>query len=379
LGRNHLGQRVRVHDVVYGTRKDAQRYLTDKLKRRDDGLPVALSHETLGEWVKEWLANWTGTKSPRSRADAVHVWRRIFEYDTLLGGVKLTALSPERVQRFIAQLQSTKKRKQVSGKGWVETDALLAPRTIRIYHGALRHVMNEALRLGKVSRNVVSLVRAPALVRADRNYLTAEQAEQFLAASAGDRFHALWSVLLLGGLRPGEACALKWSDVDGETLRVQRALVWLSGAPPMFEAPKNGKARTIALGDRLVKILQRHRVAQAKWRLQMGASWEDQDLLFTTETGRPLHVHNIVVRHFKPLLKKAKLPNLRLYDLRHTHATLLLAAGEHPKVVQERLGHSSITLTLDVYSHVVPGMQEKAAERLDALLASTKAAGAARA
>src|ERR1019366_2069788 len=213
LGRDHLGQRVRVHDVVYGSRKDAQRYLTEKLKRRDDGLPVALSHETLGEWVEEWLKNWTGTKSPRSRADLRSIWKRIWAYDSLLGGVRLTALSPERIQRFVAQLQSTKKRKQVPKEGWVETDALLAPRTIRIYHGALRHVMNEALRLGKVSRNVVSLVRAPALSRSDRNYLTAEQAEQFLAASATDRFHALWSVLLLAGLRPGEACALKWSDV----------------------------------------------------------------------------------------------------------------------------------------------------------------------
>lgn len=106
----------------------------------------------------------------------------------------------------------------------------------------------------------------------------------------------------------------------------------------------------------------------------MGATYENSGLIFASEKGSILHLRNIDARYFKPLLKEAGLPKVRLYDLRHTHATLLLAAGEHPKVVQERLGHSTITLTLDTYSHVVPGMQERAAERLDSLLDNSKAA-----
>ena len=108
----------------------------------------------------------------------------------------------------------------------------------------------------------------------------------------------------------------------------------------------------------------------------MGATYVDQDLMFATEFGGPLQIRNVVMRHFKPLLRRAKLPDIRLYDLRHSHATILHENGESVKVIQERLGHASITLTLDTYVHVAPGMQEKAADRLDSLLASTKAAGA---
>ena len=189
--RDSNGKRVRVHDVVRGTRKDAQRYPDHAaLSRKDHGLPTTLSRETLGEWVAEWLKNWTGTKGPRTQYDYRQTFRRIFERDALLGGVRLTALTPERIQQFISQLQSTKKRKQVKkrsdkkSEARVESDELLSPRTIRIYHGALRTVLNDAMRLGKVQRNVVSLVRPPKLNRCDRTFLSPEQTEHFLTASA---------------------------------------------------------------------------------------------------------------------------------------------------------------------------------------------------
>ncbi len=384
LGRDSNGKRVRVHDVVRGTRKDAQRYLTAALSRKDHGLPTTLSRETLGEWVAEWLKNWTGTKGPRTQYDYRQTFRRIFERDPLLGGIRLTALTPERIQQFISQLQSTKKRKQVKkrsdkkSEARIESDELLSPRTIRIYHGALRTVLNDAMRLGKVQRNVVSLVRPPKLNRCDRTFLSPEQTEHFLTASADDRFHALFATLLLAGLRPSEAFALRWSDLDGRRLHVQRALVWLPGRdnPPIFASTKTGRARTVALGDRLVRILNRHSARQAEWQLNMGATYVDQDLMFATELGGPLQIRNVVMRHFKPLLRRAKLPDIRLYDLRHSHATILHENGESVKVIQERLGHASITLTLDTYIHVAPGMQEKAADRLDALLDKARASSA---
>lgn len=124
------------------------------------------------------------------------------------------------------------------------------------------------------------------------------------------------------------------------------------------------------LGDRALKALQRHKVAQAKWKLLCGEDYQDRGLIFATATGAIMPAENLPHRLFRQLLAEAKLPRIRLYDLRHSHATLLMSAGEPPKVVQERLGHSSIQLTLDTYSHVIPGMQERATERLETLLAA---------
>jgi integrase len=146
--------------------------------------------------------------------------------------------------------------------------------------------------------------------------------------------------------------------------------VWIAGRKPFLDETKTRRARTVALGERVFKAFEKQRRLQAQARLILGATYEDHGLVFASETGAPLSAQNVSSRYFKPLLKSAGLPDVRLYDLRHSHATLLLAAGEHPKVVQERLGHATITLTLDTYSHVVPGMQERAAQRLDALLAS---------
>lgn len=381
LGVNAKGKRIREHRIIRGTRKDAQRHLTDLLKRKDDGLPTMLSRQTLGQWVDEWLTHWTGSKRASTRAYYEQVLRRLFEFDPTLGGIRLTALTPERIQHFVNDLRHTKARVRAPGENrWAVTDAVLSPRTVRMYHGALRAVLNDALRLGKIQRNVVSLVRPPSLQHSERMFLTAEQAEHFLEVTADNRFHSYFATLLLTGLRPSEAIALKWSDIADRDLRVQRSLIWLSREKggPVFADTKTGRARTVAIGERLLRILQRQRVRQAEWRLKMGASYLDQGLIFASETGGPLQLRNIIGRHFKPLLRRAELPDIRLYDLRHTHATLLYAAGEQVKVIQERLGHASITLTLDTYVHVAPGMQERAAERLDALLDTAKAAGETR-
>lgn len=153
-------------------------------------------------------------------------------------------------------------------------------------------------------------------------------------------------------------------------LRVQRAVTQGPDRRKTVGPTKTGRNRAVPLGERAMRALNRHRIAQKRWKLRLGNRWKDQALIFANETGGLLDGQNVVNRYFKPLLAKAKLPMIRLYDLRHTHATLLMAADQHPKVVQERLGHASIQLTLDTYSHIVPGMQERASERLDALLAT---------
>lgn len=190
-------------------------------------------------------------------------------------------------------------------------------------------------------------------------------------------------VLLATGMRPGEALALRWRDVDlkGRKVRVRQTLVRLRGkkrkagegeAAPRwcFRPPKTAKSRReIPIPVALAAQLAEHRRGQAKRRLKVGPSWEDHDLVFAGHWGQPLDWHNVSQRAFREILEAAKLPKgIRPYDPRHSTASLLLAAGEHVKMVAERLGHSTTTLTLDTYAHVAPGMQERATERLEGIL-----------
>jgi integrase len=183
-------------------------------------------------------------------------------------------------------------------------------------------------------------------------------------------------VMLMTGLRVGEVLGLKWSDLDGSTLRVQRAVTRGAGRRHTLGPTKTSQNRAVPISDRALRALQRHRVVQAKWKLLLGQEYKDEGLVFATASGGIIQAENLPHRLFRHLLAAAKLPAIRLYDLRHSHATLLMAAGEHPKVVQERLGHSGIELTLNTYSHVIPGMQERATARLDALLTAIPAAAA---
>jgi integrase len=236
-------------------------------------------------------------------------------------------------------------------------------------HGAIRTCLNKAVKLGKLPRNVARDAELPRKAHASRVFFAPVDARRFLDAVRGDRWEAFFVLLLHTGLRPGEALALKWSDLEGGAIRVQRALVRVAGRQPILDDTKTGRSRRlIPLSDQPMTALQQHRRSQIEWRLKLGEAYQDQGLIFANEAGGFADCQNITGRHFKPILKRAGLPPLRLYDLRHSCATLLLAGGEHPKVVQERLGHASITLTLDTYSHVVPGMQERASECLDQLL-----------
>jgi integrase len=206
--------------------------------------------------------------------------------------------------------------------------------------------------------------------------LSPDEAFTFLEATAMMPHGLIFEFALLTGMRPEEYLALQWADVDFErsTAQVRRALVrhkksW------SFEEPKTARSRrTVYLPAPLMQKLAAHKRKQAEARLKLGAAWQAFDLVFCSEEGTPLSIPNITYRYFRPILTKAKLPRIRLYDLRHTCETLLLIAEENPKVVSERLGHSTIVLTLETYSHVLPTMQQGATARLEKLLYSKDSA-----
>ncbi len=216
-------------------------------------------------------------------------------------------------------------------------------------------------------RNVATLAHPPRVTREQVIALTPEEARQLLAQVRGDRWEALVALALASGMRQSELLGLKWGDVDlaAGTLRVQRQL----GRDGRFAEPKTKKARrTIDLPASCVATLKEHRRAQTEERLHVGPDWEATGLVLCTHRGRPLSQRN-VLRAFKPVLSRAGVRDVPFHALRHTCASLLLARNVHPKVVQERLGHATVAMTLDIYSHLIPSMGRAAADQLDALLA----------
>lgn len=204
---------------------------------------------------------------------------------------------------------------------------------------------------------------------------SAEELSRFLTASREDRYHGAWWLLASTGMRRGEALGLRWSDIDLDAGRadIRRTLVTTDvqrkGEPGMaWGTPKTAKGRrTVALDEGTVTALRAHRARQAQERLALGEGYQDGDLVVCLPDGRPVHPKTLS-SHFERLVKRLGLPRVRLHDLRHTHATLALRAGIHPRIVQERLGHANVSITLDTYSHVDLDMQAAAAARVAALM-----------
>ena len=236
----------------------------------------------------------------------------------------------------------------------------------------LHKALSQAVSDGLVQRNGAQ-VKAPRPGKPEIKPLSPDQARKLVktAYETGDRYTALHVVALHTGLREGEMLGLRWDDLDLEavtpTLQVRRTLSE-TRVGHKCELPKSGKGCSIRLSRKAVEALRSHRARQAEEKLRLGSLWQDNGLVFPTTIGTTTRGTNLLGRHFKPLLKQAELPGIRLHDLRHTCATILLMAGKHPKYVQELLGHASINITLDTYSHVLPDMQEKAAKALEEAL-----------
>ncbi len=352
-GRDATGKRLFHSKTIYGTRKDAMAYATKVQRELDTSTFVEASKRTVADFLKEWLDGPTKQRvRPRTHAD--YCWLADTYIVPLIGARKLSQLHPADLQKAYQQLQA---------KG-------LSARTVRYAHSVLHGALEHAVKWSLLAKNPAKLVTLPRLERREMNALDLSQANALLNAAKNDRWYALWLLLIAGGLRPGEALGLKWTDIDDDQLRVQRTLVRQSDHTWSLTEPKTARARrTIVLPQIALSALELLRERQKLEQHDAGDQWSEYGLVFTTRAGEPLDYRATARRHFKRLLKAAKLPDFRPYDLRHTSATLLLAAGENIKVISERLGHTSSALTLDVYSHVLPTMQKEAANRLDMLLA----------
>jgi integrase len=341
-------------DYCYGkTRQEVQRWLSAARRDKDLGLPVATDRQTVAQYLASWL------EIIRPTIDA-STWKRQREYVELhivpkIGRIHLRDLSPQAVQQLYSDRLSTG----------------LSPSTVHHLHGTLHKALKDAERLGLVARNVCKLVNAPRMAESEIHPLSREDARVFLDVASGERLEALYAVALATGMRQSELLGLRWEDVDFDqnVLHVRMQLK-REGGEWVWRQPKTRRSRRqIALAAPLVETLRLHRERQAVDRLHVGSAWRDCDLVFCTRAGGPLIARNLV-RSFMALLDKAAVPQIRFHDLRHTCATLLLSARVNPKVVSEMLGHASVSITLDIYSHVILDMQQDAAAVMAALLYS---------
>lgn len=347
-GQVHLhGKR---HSVSGETRREVQQKIRALLTDADKGILPAIEKSTLGEYLTRWLADDVQHTRKSRTFQNYSDMARLYIIPTL-GRIKVALLQPEHVERLHASMLETG----------------LSPKTIRIAHNALHVALKKALDRGTIPRNVADLVTPPRLQHREIEWFEAEQARQLQTIASEGRWGALIAVALATGMRQGEILGLKWGDVDfdAQVIRVARQL----GRDGQLDELKNDKHRRgIDIPATTTAILREHKRRQNEERLLVGSEWQDGGLIFCTHRGRPLIWRN-VTREYKQLLKLAGLPDRRFHSLRHTNASLLLLQGVHPKVVQERLGHASISITLDIYSHVLPRLGQDAAMRLDTLFA----------
>jgi integrase len=346
----YAGDGRRRRRTLFGnTKKEVQEQLAGVQMTLLEGTFVEPSKLRVADFLDRWLED---AAKPTIRATTHASYQGILQnhIQPKIGGITLSRLTPIHVQAMYASLE----REGAS------------PRLRQLVHAVLRRALQQALKWDLVYRNACDAVDPPRVPKRDPAALSSDQVAALLAAAKGHRLEALLMVAVGTGMRLGEIFALQWQNVDlvRAAIHVRQTLTEIGGTLTLNE-PKTPKSRRrIDLPKSVVAALEAHRQRMR----EEGFGEEEASWVFTNTTGGPLRRGRFQTNVFKPLLKAAGLPDIRFHDLRHTSASLLLAAGVHPKIVQERLGHSQIGTTLDIYSHALPTMGLDAAARLDTMM-----------
>jgi integrase len=340
-----------------GTKREAQRECARLISELNNGTHVEPSRMTVAAFLERWIEHMQGQVSPRSHERYAEIARK--NLVPLLGGLVLTKLRPEQISQAYATALANGRRDGSGG---------LSARTVTHLHRVLREALQQAVRWQMLARNPADAVKPPKVERKQMSVLDTDATIELIEAA---RPYRIFVPILLGalcGLRRGEIAALRWRSVklDAGQLEVV-ASIEQTKAGCREKETKSGRARTVALPATLVEELRQHRAKQAEELLQLGIRLTDDHHVVAQADGSALQP-NSLTHAFTTFLVERGLKRVRLHDLRHSHATHLLAAGIHPKVASERLGHSKVGITLDLYSHVLPGMQAEAAAAVDTAL-----------
>ena len=355
------GRRTQVSETVRGTRKDADTVLRERLTSIEAGTYIPKVDETVGEFLERWLLTYAASNtSLRTQQGYAGIIGRYI--GPAVGGIQLHQLTPAHVQGMYSDLL---------GRG-------LNARTVVHTHRVLRQALGHAVKWGLLTRNVADATSPPRARHREMAVWDESSVGLFLEVSHGSRFEDFFHLAILTGMRRSELAGLKWDSVDLtlSSLSVVRTLQRIKGHGLVEGQPKTGKSRrSIALSPRTVGLLHSIRGKQLEDRLAAGEAWVSSGYVFTNLDGTSINPDR-ATHEFGAIVKRSGLPHASLHGLRHAHATLLLTSGTHPKVVSERLGHSNIGITLDTYSHVLPGLQEAAALALDERLSGQPARSA---
>lgn len=339
---------------VYGkTRTEVAHKLGALTQQLSSGLPLPSGRETVGSFLATWLE---GRRSQLRPAP----WRRSEEYVRIhivpvIGHVKVSRLTPQHLTRLY--------------EGRLR--AGLSTTSVHHLQATLHTALGQAVRWNLVPRNVADLVDPPRVRRTEMTVLNPDQVRVLLDAAKQGPLEAIVAVAVSTGMRRGELLALRWRDVD-----LNRGTIHVVGTLQrgfdrqlvIAETKTSRSRRQVELSDFASDALRRHRASQTEVRLLLGEEWQDHELVFPNQFGKLQDGGHLLLGQFVPLLKRAGLPRIRFHDLRHTAATLLLGRGIHPKIVSEMLGHTTVGITLDLYSHVTPTMQREAARAMDEIL-----------
>lgn len=337
------------YKVLYAkTEKEAYEKLQQAQFDQKQGKLATGPQRKLEDYLKQWLEE---VKKDNIRTSSYVRYHSLITTHIVpeLGRVSLQNLKPEQIQAFYAK----------------KIKAGLSARTVQLIHKVLHDALDNAVKWNLVSRNICDVVTVPRAQRNEIQPLTPDQANKLLASARGHRLEVLLTVALITGMRRGELLALRWENInfDTNTLQVRRTVSNQAGYGFVETEPKTQSGRrSISLPSFVIARLKHHRIQQREQQLKVGKEWEEKDLVFPNRKGGYLSP-KILFESFERLLKRAGLPHIRFHDLRHSAATILLSMGVNPKVIQEILGHSNISMTLGTYLHVLPSMQEEAMKK----------------
>ena len=352
------GKRKRKWHSFAGTKREAQVECSRLITAMKGGTYQEPNKITLGDFLSRWVDHIQSQVSPKSHERYAGIVNQNLK--PALGAVQLTKLKP-------AQISEGYSKALVSGRR-DDKEGGLSPRTVGHMHRVLKQALGQAVRWELLTRNPADAVDPPKVDWKPMQTYDLPQTADLIDAVRSTPIFVPALLAVLCGLRRGEICALRWRNVDlaaGQLSVVESLEQTKAGL--RFKSPKSGKGRTVALSETVVEELRAHRVKRAQELLRLGVGLSDDDLVIAHADGsivQPIYVSQQWAR----LIAKTSLARLRFHDLRHAHATHLLANGVHPKVASERLGHSKVGITLDLYSHVIPGMQEDAVATVDAAL-----------
>jgi len=352
------GKRRQQWVSVKGTKKDAERRLSELLHQIDTGSFIKPCKVTVADFLRQWLQDYA---TMSVRPTTLQRYKGIVEGHIIpaIGNIPLVRLQPSAVQSCYT--------KSLNGARLDGKPGHLTAKSVLEHHRLLKEALSHAVKWGLVSRNVADAVSPPRPVHREMSTLDSEGVHALLEAAKETDYYAIFHLSVYTGLRRSELLGLRWKDVSLElaSLSVVQTMHRLPGGQTVFLEPKTAKSRRlVALSPIAVLALREYKQKQQALRTLIGGIFTDNDLVFSHPDGTPIHP-DIISQAFSRISRKVGLSGVRFHDLRHTHATLMLQQGIHPKIVQERLGHATIAVTLDTYSHVLPGLQEAAALRFE--------------